>query len=225
MIGYNLPIKRECRDAVSAAPGVAPRRVRSTMRFKSIPPLTPEQIERFWSKVDKSAGPTACWPWKDGLKPDGYALFKVRAGDSYMAHRIAYTLVIGQIPDGMTVDHVKAWGCELRHCANPAHLEPVPHEINCNRRRGQYCARGHELTEDNLYLRRDGGRRCKTCSRNNGMAWHRRKMAAQSPREPITHCKHGHEYTPENTRLTAQGGRWCVICSRSRNKGRVRRGN
>lgn len=30
---------------------------------------------RFWSKVDKSGGKNACWPWMAGSFPPGYGVF------------------------------------------------------------------------------------------------------------------------------------------------------
>ncbi len=38
-----------------------------------------------------------------------------------MAHRVAYQLMIGQIGQGLVLDHL----CKNRRCCNPEHLEPV----------------------------------------------------------------------------------------------------
>lgn len=88
---------------------------------------------RFWAKVDKSGGPGACWPWTAGIcTRTGYGNIWW-LGRAQSAHRIAYELAIGPIPPGLTVDHVEARGCTLRHCVNPAHLEAVTQAEN-NRR-------------------------------------------------------------------------------------------
>lgn len=69
--------------------------------------------------VDKSGGPDACWPWT-GAVSGNYG----RIGDE-TAHRWMYRRHKGPIPEGMTVDHVREWGCTSTLCCNPAHLEAV----------------------------------------------------------------------------------------------------
>jgi hypothetical protein len=88
--------------------------------------------ERFWEKVDKSA-PGGCWLWTAATKSHGYgfvAIAKVE-GRSILrqAHRVAYELTHGPIPDGLEIDHL----CRVRNCVNPAHLEAVTHSENCRR--------------------------------------------------------------------------------------------
>lgn len=41
--------------------------------------------------------------------------------------------LVGPIPDGLTLDHVVAWGCRHKNCVNPAHLEPVTAAENTRR--------------------------------------------------------------------------------------------
>jgi hypothetical protein len=76
--------------------------------------------DRFWPKVDQSGGPDSCWPWLNRRK-DGYGMFSRDRVTQVRAHRVAYELVVGPIPAGLTLDHL----CVVRHCVNPAHLEPV----------------------------------------------------------------------------------------------------
>ena len=45
------------------------------------------------------------------------------------AHRYAYEVVNGPIPDGLEIDH----RCNIRLCVEPAHLEAVPHWLNIAR--------------------------------------------------------------------------------------------
>lgn len=80
--------------------------------------LTPETIERFWAKVDRSAGPDACWPWAAGRRGRGdYGGF-CAGGRALRSHRVAYALAVGPIPTGMFVCH----RCDNPPCCNPAHL-------------------------------------------------------------------------------------------------------
>lgn len=77
-------------------------------------PSLSEQPERFWAKVQKRAE-HECWPWLGCVaKPQGYG----RAGKRGYAHRLAYEIVHGPIPDGLEVRHA----CDNRICCNPAHL-------------------------------------------------------------------------------------------------------
>src|SRR5574342_701445 len=79
----------------------------------------------FWSRVDRSAGPDACWPWLGARNPKGYGRRHFR-GAVTLAHRVAFILTKGKIPEGHTIDHL----CRNRACQNPAHLEAVPHRVN-----------------------------------------------------------------------------------------------
>jgi hypothetical protein len=72
--------------------------------------------QRFWSKVDRSAGPDACWPWLTGQNR-GYGCF-TNNGQNLRAHRFAYELTKGPIPDGLDCLHT----CNNPPCCNPAHL-------------------------------------------------------------------------------------------------------
>ncbi|HEY4760659.1 MAG TPA: HNH endonuclease signature motif containing protein [Thermoguttaceae bacterium] len=83
---------------------------------KQIPNLTSEQIDRFWSKVDRR-GPDECWEWQAGLDKDGYG--KHRIGSRHLrAHRIAYFLGHAKQPAGKCVCH----DYDNPPCCNPAHL-------------------------------------------------------------------------------------------------------
>lgn len=81
---------------------------------------TPE--ERFWSRVDKSRGPDACWPWTGGTNPKGYGLFSYGGRSArryFVASRYALSLELGrEIPHDLQAAHT----CDNPPCCNPAHL-------------------------------------------------------------------------------------------------------
>jgi hypothetical protein len=87
---------------------------------------------RFWSKVNKD-GPIPvhrpelgqCWEWTRGLTHQGYGKFTVRR-QTFVAHRVAYALTNGDIPDGMWVLH----HCDNPLCSNPKHLYLGTHDDN-----------------------------------------------------------------------------------------------
>ena len=57
--------------------------------------------DRFWNKV-KIGDLDACWEWQGARDRDGYGQFKLD-GKQTKAHRTAYRLAGGRIPDGMCV--------------------------------------------------------------------------------------------------------------------------
>ena len=85
------------------------------------------------------------------------------------AHRVAYELMRGPIPDGLTLDHL----CRNVGCVNPDHLEPVTMKENILRgyspaaqaARRDECAHGHAYTPENTYRYANGSRRCRICQR------------------------------------------------------------
>lgn len=95
--------------------------------------------DRFHQFV-KVLGDDDCWPWRGSINPNGYGqlngLTPDRRKTTFRAHRVAYEVYVGAIPDGLTIDHL----CFHRWCCNPAHLEPVTQAEN-NRRASERRAR------------------------------------------------------------------------------------
>lgn len=125
-------------------------------------------VDRFWQKVDKT---DTCWLWSASLMTTGYGQFVVYKNHHIGAHRFAYELMVGPIPDGLQIDHL----CRVRTCVNPAHLEPVTRGENMHRgiaiqrikeeaAARTHCKRGHEYTPETSFRReRDNARICRSC--------------------------------------------------------------
>jgi hypothetical protein len=138
--------------------------------------------DRFWAKVDKTDG---CWLWTGALYRNGYGQFGAawRESSNWLAHRFAYEALVGPIPDGLHLDHVKDRGCTSRACVNPAHLEPVPPRVNVQRGEPAtktHCVNGHPLSGENLYRGPDGRRQCRTCRRIAGARSSAKRSEAQA---------------------------------------------
>lgn len=149
-------------------------------------PRTPPH-QRFWPKVDTSAGLFGCWPWLANVTHDGYGLFALGRdsegrGHNIRPHRFAYQQVRGPIPDGLELDHL----CKNTLCCNPAHLEPVTGAEN--KRRGDsfsgvnarktHCLRGHPLAGANVRINPRGSRVCVACAREATRSHARKARAA-----------------------------------------------
>lgn len=136
-------------------------------------PLAERVFGRF---VTNSAG---CWVWQGQQNSYGYGLLKV-SGRRRMAHRVAYELRVGPIPDGLYIDHL----CRNRTCINPEHLEPVTNGENVKRGEGTHarnsrkthCKQGHPFAGANLLIS-GGVRVCRTCKRRR-QAERKRRTAA-----------------------------------------------
>ena len=113
--------------------------------------------ERFFSKV--SVTPT-CWNWTAETR-NGYGQFW-NGARLVNAHRWSYQVMLGDIPDGLHIDHL----CGNRGCVNPFHLEPVKQAENNRRAKANRnnCKRGHEYTTKNTVNYGDG-RQCRACNR------------------------------------------------------------
>lgn len=150
---------------------------------------------KFFDKVDKSSSTAGCWLWLGSFVNNGYGRFK-HGGKTYMAHRVSFELAGGTIPAGLELDHL----CRNRGCVNPAHLEVVTSRTNVLRgetvvrtnAEKTHCLKGHPLSGDNLFIRSDGRRRCRTCERAS-----QQRLRSK----PETKARHANEERQRRRRL------------------------
>jgi hypothetical protein len=76
-------------------------------------------VQRFWTRVNVDM-PDRCWEWTGPRFTKGYGHSQLTIdGTVYIgAHRIAYVLTNGPVPNGTMVCHT----CDNPPCCNPDHL-------------------------------------------------------------------------------------------------------
>jgi hypothetical protein len=118
---------------------------------RKLPTLSPQDIERFWKKINKDGpipahcpelGP--CWPWTAGVTTSGYGKFW--AGNlTLTASRVMYFLIHNIDPDNLNVLH----RCDNPPCCNNAHFFLGTLRDNID----DMVAKGRSLKGDRNYRR------------------------------------------------------------------------
>lgn len=171
--------------------------------------------------------PNGCWGWTGAVfKATGYGVFSAKSDDGvwrpHTAHRAAYEMLVGPVPDGLHIDHL----CRNRWCCNPAHLEPVTKRVNdlrgdspmARQARQTHCLRGHPLAGDNLRVRPSGKRECRECARardrNRGSGWERMNPVTDRAAYLASgkSCMSGHLMDEGNTYWSPSGRPMCRAC-------------
>ena len=181
-------------------------------------------LERFWEKVQKT---DTCWLWtgtirKDKKRRETYGqIVYIEEGAKIvdLAHRVAYRLLVGPIPEGLTIDHT----CRNKTCVNPDHLEAVTTQVNTARWKETvtHCVNGHAFDEANTGYGWNKGyliRYCRECSRIRTAEYRDRNYVEPEPRVPDMLCQRGHPFDEENTgyQKSEYGEGWsryCKMCS------------
>ncbi|WP_443055402.1 HNH endonuclease signature motif containing protein [Streptomyces sp. ISBFB 2968] len=148
----------------------------SRLRKSGALPLLPRPTleAKLFSRIMEDE--TGCWLWTGVHVGTGYGQVDVN-GCKRPAHRVVYEFLIGDIPEGLDLDHL----CRVRLCVNPWHLDPVTRKINIIRgdaprlqRAKTHCPHGHEYDEVNT-IWYQGRRFCRECKLRRQREANRRK--------------------------------------------------
>lgn len=174
-----------------------------------------DDLARFWTKVDCSAGSDECWPWI-GPRRGEYGRFHLH-GRTYTAHRWLLGELRGVPLSRERVGEEDACHrCDNPPCCNPAHLYVGTRKQNIGdaveRSRlwmlqRTHCPQGHPYVGDNLIQKANGARACRTCARAQQ---HQHRTVER------THCRSGHELVDGNVLLCRNGTRKCRTCDAAR---------
>lgn len=160
-----------------------PTNFRDPARWNTI--VVPDAVaQRARTNIDVDAN--GCWISRYSVASHGYAQigWSVRGHPQgkknrmVLAHRASWTAVNGQVPMGMTIDHL----CKVRRCVNPDHLRLLPNYENSRRNKGHdwpigTCSRGHSA-ESLIPIKRRSksgepryGVTCGECARIHKQKW------------------------------------------------------
>ena len=87
----------------------------------------------------------------NSIQYDGYARVWIK-GRPRVAHRVAYEVIKGPVPEGLDLDHL----CRTRSCVNPDHLEPVT--VTENNQRGDLAKLNSEAVKVIRWMAKKKGR-------------------------------------------------------------------
>lgn len=214
--------------------------------FNDCPERVAAMSDRFWVKIAVGSE-DECWIWLACRDHNGYGRFVVRYGRYVTkAHRVAWLLKHGAIPDGLLVCH----SCDNPACCNPGHLfigtvqDNSDDMVNKGRQ-----AREHGLPGENnpnALLTNEQAREIRLAYASGSVTTAQLADAYDicvgsiqrilcgdaypihgaeanlllrpklPPNAERTHCPQGHPYDQENTYVNPSGQRHCRECMRRR---------
>lgn len=141
--------------------------------------MKPNRLEDFFNYIHPEPN-SGCHIWVGPHTGGMYGQFWYK-NKCFYAHRVAYTLIKGPIPDWLVLDHK----CRITLCVNPDHLEAVTNKVNirrgkvCRQANDSTCANGHELNDSTKYTYPNGlYYYCRLCRRESHKRWLFRKGQA-----------------------------------------------
>jgi hypothetical protein len=141
--------------------------------------------ERFFYSIGQQPF-NQCWSWRGFVQINGYGRIGKgpRGSGYYMAHRAAWLIFYGSIPDGLVIDHL----CRNRACVNPTHLRVCTQRENILAGTGAsaenilktVCPQGHSLSDAYIVTHANGNRsrKCRQCKRKQGKSYYDKLKAA-----------------------------------------------
>lgn len=171
--GGEIPLPRFPSVARTYCSRSCATRARSGSRTR----LAPK--DRLLAKLEYPDGVMGCWLWTGATNPRGYGHMGGSDRQTVYVHRVAYEVWVGQIPDGLQLDHL----CRVKICVNPLHLELVTGRENMLRGvpfrpaniPKTHCPQGHPYNSDNTYVGKGGRQRqCRICRLGAKRRWRSR---------------------------------------------------
>lgn len=163
-------------------------------RSYRIPTYVSGHASRVLHPVPEPVWEGDCLRWQGSHTTGGYGTwYDPRSQKKNTVHRIFWEKFHGPITDGLTIDHVYAWGCRFKDCFRISHMELVTPGENTRRKNlGDTCKWGHPRTEENIllvYYPTHGMRQCRPCTTRRMKKMRDKRISEEKVnRDPCAQC-------------------------------------